>query len=105
MGRKSFRSLQRKGIPFATGIIYENDLDYPAAKALSTELVGARKFEPVDEALVKRAKELIDSCDGVICDRTEFGTYEQFNSRLYEYAASTGKIIKNPFLEEQLAQL
>ena len=24
LGRKSFRSLQRKGIPFATGIIYED---------------------------------------------------------------------------------
>ena len=34
-----------------------------------------------------------------------FGTYEQFNSRLYEYAVSTGKIIKISFLEEQLAQL
>lgn len=104
-GRKSFRSLQRKGIPFATGIIYENDLDYPAAKALSAEFVSAKGFEPVDDALIKRAKKLIDSCESVICDRTEFGTYEQFNSRLYEYAASTGKIIKNPFLEEQLAQL
>ena len=47
----------------------------------------------------------VDACEGVICDRTEFGTYEQFNSRLYEYAVSTGKIIKIPFLEEQLAQL
>ena len=105
LGRKSFRSLQRKGIPFATGIIYENDLDYPAAKALSAEIVSARSFEPVDDALIEKAKELIDACEGVICDRTEFGTYEQFNSRLYEYAVSTGKIIKIPFLEEQLAQL
>ena len=105
LGRKSFRSLQRKGIPFATGIIYENDLDYPAAKALSAEIVSARSFEPVDDALIGKAKELIDACEGVICDRTEFGTYEQFNSRLYEYAVSTGKIIKIPFLEEQLAQL
>ena len=105
LGRKSFRSLQRKGIPFATGIIYENDLDYPAAKALSAEIVSARSFEPVDDALIEKAKELIDGCEGVICDRTEFGTYEQFNSRLYEYAVSTGKIIKIPFLEEQLAQL
>ena len=92
LGRKSFRSLQRKGIPFATGIIYENDLDYPAAKALSAEIVSARSFEPVDDALIEKAKELIDACEGVICDRTEFGTYEQFNSRLYEYAVSTGKI-------------
>ena len=105
LGRKSFRSLQRKGIPFATGIIYENDLDYPAAKALSAEIVSARSFEPVDDALIEKAKELIDACEGVICDRTEFGTYEQFNSRLYEYAVSTGKIIKISFLEEQLAQL
>lgn len=105
LGRKSFRSLQRKGIPFATGIIYENDLDYPAAKALSAEIVSARSFEPVDDALIEKAKELIDVCEGVICDRTEFGTYEQFNSRLYEYAVSTGKIIKIPFLEEQLTQL
>lgn len=105
LGRKSFRSLQRKGIPFATGIIYENDLDYPAAKALSAEIVSARSFEPVDDALIEKAKELIDACESVICDRTEFGTYEQFNSRLYEYAVSTGKIIKIPFLEEQLAQL
>ena len=52
--------------------------------------------------LLKRQKELIDACEGVICDRTEFGTYEQFNSRLYEYAVSTGKIIKIPFLEEQI---
>ena len=105
LGRKSFRSLQRKGIPFATGIIYENDLDFPAAKALSAEFVSAKGFEPVDDALIKKAKELIDSCESVICDKTEFGTYEQFNSRLYEYAVSTGKIIKIPFLEEQLAQL
>ena len=105
LGRKSFRSLQRKGIPFATGIIYENDLDYPAAKALSAEIVSARSFEPVDDALIEKAKELIDACEGVICDRTEFGTYEQFNSRLYEYAVSTGRIIKIPFHEEQLALL
>lgn len=97
--------MQRKGIPFATGIIYENDLDFPAAKALSAEFVSAKGFEPVDDALIKKAKELIDSCESVICDKTEFGTYEQFNSRLYEYAVSTGKIIKIPFLEEQLAQL
>lgn len=34
-GRSIFRQLQRKGIPFAAGILYENDLDYPTAKALA----------------------------------------------------------------------
>jgi len=82
-----------------------NEAVEAAAKALSAEIVSARSFEPVDDALIEKAKELIDACEGVICDRTEFGTYEQFNSRLYEYAVSTGKIIKIPFLEEQLTQL
>lgn len=59
-------------------------------------LSAARSFEPVDDALIEKAKELIDACESVICDRTEFGTYEQFNSRLYEYAVSTGKTIKIP---------
>ena len=31
-GRNIYRKLQRKNIPFATGILFENDLDYPVAK-------------------------------------------------------------------------
>ena len=34
-GRKIYRRLQRAGIPFVTGILHENDLDYPVAKALA----------------------------------------------------------------------
>lgn len=51
--------MQRKGIPFATGIIYENDLDFPAAKALSAEFVSAKGFEPVDDTLIKRQRSLL----------------------------------------------
>ena len=40
-GTAVFRKLQRDGIPFAAGILWENDLDYPAAKALAVFLCNA----------------------------------------------------------------
>ena len=43
-GTAVFRKLQRDGIPFAAGILWENDLDYPAAKALASEVVSVKAF-------------------------------------------------------------
>lgn len=91
-GRKVFRYLQRKGIAFATGIIYKNDLDYPAAKALSTEVLAEDSFEPVSKELIGKAKALIDRCEYVVCARESFGTYEKFNKELYDYAVIQNKL-------------
>ncbi len=44
-GTPVYRRLQRQGIPFATGILWENDLDYPAARSLAAEVVGTLKPE------------------------------------------------------------
>ena len=35
-----FRRLQRRGVPFVTGFIPENDIDYPVAKALAVEVLS-----------------------------------------------------------------
>ena len=43
-GTGVFRRLQREGIPFAAGILWENDLDYPSAKALAVEGVSEKVF-------------------------------------------------------------
>lgn len=85
-GRKVYRSLQRQGTAFATGILFENDLDYPAAKALAAELIGAPAFEPVPEECLERAKRSMDSCKRVICCKEEFGSLERENRELLEYA-------------------
>lgn len=91
-GREIYRMLQRKGIPFATGILYENDMDTPVAHALAAEVVEAEAFEPVDEKCLTRAKKLIDGCQTVICARKQFGSLEQANSELYAYARTAGKL-------------
>ena len=66
-GTGVFRHLQREGIPFAAGILWENDLDYPSAKALAAEVVSEKAFTPFSEAQLARAKQLIDNCERVIC--------------------------------------
>ena len=87
-GTAVFRKLQRDGIPFAAGILWENDLDYPAAKALASEVVSVKAFCEMGEASLNRAKTLVDQCEEVLCtvDLTEAGAQAESLRILYEYA-------------------
>ena len=91
-GRSVYRRLQREGIPFATGILYENDLDYPVAAALAQNVIVAKAFEPMTENLLERAKKVMDGCEKVICCRETFGSLEEMNVKLREYARQTRKL-------------
>lgn len=93
-GRHAFRCLQRAGVPFAAGILYENDLDYPVAKALAGSVIGAAAFEPVSDALLDEAKKSIRSCEKVICTKEHFAALEKYNEQLLEYAKDCEKDIK-----------
>lgn len=66
-GTALFRKLQREGISFAAGILWENDQDCPAARALASVVVEEKAFCPIGAERVERAKELIDTCRSVIC--------------------------------------
>lgn len=93
-GRCAFRCLQRAGVPFAAGILYENDLDYPVAKALAGSVIGTAAFEPVSDALLDEAKKSIRSCEKVICTKEHFAALEKYNEQLLEYAKDCKKDIK-----------
>lgn len=85
-GRELFRQLQRSGTPFITGILFENDLDYPVAKALATEVIATESFEPITKDTLALAKEKIDQCERVISCRTHFKSLEKANEELLAYA-------------------
>lgn len=93
-GRNVYRRLQRQGVPFVTGILYDNDQDYPVARALGTEVYVQRGLEPVSEELLAKAKKALDICDIVISCRRKFGSLEQANRELLEYARARGKVIE-----------
>ena len=85
-GTAVFRKLQRERVPFVTGILWENDLDYPAAKALATEVISVKPFGRIEEKEIQKAKEWIKKCDKVICtlDVEKSGEFAKPLSGLFE---------------------
>lgn len=98
-GNPVFRRLQRAGTPFAAGILWESDLDYPAAKALAAELVVERPYCRISEASLRQAVDLIDQCGQVICaaDVDADGEWNQPLRLLRDYAKKQGKLAADCF--------
>ena len=98
-GTAFFRRLQRMGIPFATGILWKNDLDYPTAKALACEVVEIPPFCWIQEKDIVRAKQLIDRCEKVICVvKMEIsGDFRAELETLLRYAKKEGKWCEGEF--------
>ena len=88
-----YRRLQRQGVPFAAGVLHENDLDYPVAKALAAEVISERSFEPIGDAAFHKAETSMDRCAQVICCLESFGTMNGRNRQLLELARQRGKLV------------
>ena len=87
-----YRQLQRRSIPFYAGILYENDLDLPAARALAAEVVCAPAFTPIPAAVFDRAAQLVVQCSRVLCAPQSEGPYNEPNRRLCALARQQGKL-------------
>ena len=89
-GVRCYRALQKQQLPFAAGILYENDVDYQVARALSGHVVSAPAFEPVTERCFLQAAALLRQCGSVLDAGTPAGTFNQCNARLLHLAAEEG---------------
>lgn len=87
-GISVYRRLQRKGIPFAAGILQENDIDYPIATALASEIIAERAYHPICEYTYQKALTLMEKCAYVVCCVSEFGPMNERNKDLLEQASS-----------------
>lgn len=87
-----FRKLQKERIPFATGILFENDIDFEIAKDLAAECVICPAFQPMSEAEFERAKTIMLNCESVIDAGTPLGTLNAMNGKLLELAGEKGLI-------------
>lgn len=93
-GTPVYRSLQRQGRPFATGILWENDQDYPVARQLAAEVVAEPAFCRIRESSVARAKELMASCKEIIFALKPESGGELYPElwELWEYGRQQGKV-------------
>ncbi len=65
-GSRLMRLLAKNGIPFTSGVIHENDVDFRVAKHCAVEVVGEKPYEEIGEKSFKRALELVKRCDVVV---------------------------------------
>ena len=85
------QELQRRGVPFAAGILQENDLDYPVAAALAGEVVSLGAFQPAEEETIRRALAALERCPRAVCCLERFGPLNEYNRRLAQ--AAKGKLV------------
>ena len=85
-GTEVYRLLQKCQIPFATGILHENDIDCPVASALSGHAVTAPAFEEMTEEQLKQALEWMQKAGTLIHAGTPIGSTNRMNGRLLELA-------------------
>ena len=87
-----YRRLQRQGVPFAAGVLPENDVDFPVAAALAARVVAERPFQSVGEEAFRQARAVMDRCRRVVCPLARFGPVNEKNRLLRDLARQAGKL-------------
>lgn len=91
-GIAAYRRLQRQGIPFAAGILHENDLDFPAAQALAAAVVTERAFTPIGPQALQEGLTWVTRCPQVLCCCQTFGPMNEANRQLLQAAQAQNKL-------------
>ena len=65
-GISFYRQLAKKNIPFAAGILFENDIDFPYASMMASKVFSCKPFFKMDDSVLAEAKRCIDLCEHVI---------------------------------------
>lgn len=87
-----YRRLQRDRTGFAAGIIPENDIEYPIVKSLANKVIAAKAYEIFSDADIENAIDEIKGCEKVICTLTSFGSVNDGNRKLRDFAQKEGKL-------------
>jgi iron complex transport system ATP-binding protein len=95
-GIEAYRTLQKKRIPFITGVLHENDIDYQVARDLASCIVSECAFNPITDAAYQQALEKLRACDTVVNCLLGYGEINARNRELFEQARVMGcKAVKS----------
>lgn len=96
-GIAEYRVLQKKGMPFITGILHENDIDYQLATELAAEVISERSFMAIRDETLEAAIMRLQTCDTVINCLQSYGEMNAKNKILYKTAVALGLKIVGHF--------
>lgn len=89
-GINCYRALQKKCVPFAAGILFENDTDYQVAASLAQQVISQKAFYPIGEEIFAEALALLDRVQYVIDTGAPKGELNRYNTLLLAAAAERG---------------
>ncbi len=108
-GVSVYRALARAGIGFYTGILYQNDIDYYIASAITDGVISCSPFELPDKNTIDLAVSIIDQAKVVIDTGFPVGPLAKHNIDLLEEAYKRGKIVlslrEKPIVGEHVRSL
>lgn len=90
-GVNCYRFLQKKDIPFISGILFENDIDYMIAKALANEVIYAKAFSRISDNIFDEAVKKVKEAEVIIDCGCEHGEFDYENVKLIELAKNLNK--------------
>lgn len=94
-GIEVYRKLQKDGRPFAAAVVYENDMDYAAARDLASEVVTEKPFCSISDASFARSLELMESCREIIDAGLEIGPQNSRMAEILALAQKSGKLVRH----------
>lgn len=103
-GIPCYRELQKRKIPFAAGVLFENDVDWQVADALSGHVVAAPGFQPVSPETKAAAEELLLRCRAVVDAGTPVGTFNRCNGELLALARQRNIPVYRAGAEQEAAE-
>ncbi|MEA4943857.1 MAG: ABC transporter ATP-binding protein [Propionicimonas sp.] len=89
-GVASYRALQRRAIPFATGVLHRNDVDFHVGSRLASEIFAEEAFEPISQAVYDQALARLLRCRAVVNRLDGYGSANVLNRTLAEQAEQHG---------------
>lgn len=81
-----FRALQRYEIPFYTGVLHQNDVDFQVAQVLAHQVFFEEAFSAISDRQLKLAIAALKTCKQVLYTGVSFGPGNEKNKQLLEVA-------------------
>lgn len=91
-GVTCYRRLQKEKIPFATGVLHKNDVDYQVAMPLAQCVIAEEAFEEIGEGAMQQAIAVMRECEEVYQCIEHFGGGNRRNEELVRIAQEWGKL-------------
>lgn len=95
-----YRRMQRQGIPFAAGILFDNDVDCPSAQRLATAVFKTPAFMPAEDKVIAAAEEALLQCERLIDPGTPMHGLNACCGHLLDVARARGMTIEREGTDE-----